>query len=104
MKTWYQLYNPIIISERYPVSYWQDLSPEDFKKLFIDSDIQIKIPLHLMAAEYHWIKADRLTYFIQEDATIPALLDEPNLQQPICLSFHKSYRKYYVDRLVGLAS
>lgn len=91
MKTWYQLYRPVIVSDQYPESFFRDLSPQDFQKLFIDSGIDLAIPLHLIAAEYHWIKTGKRTFFIPEWVSLPEATNETKLESPICLSFHKIY-------------
>jgi hypothetical protein len=93
-KRWWQVHKPLIVSKNYTEQFFRDLTVEDFKKLFF---IQKNWPvaLHIILAEYFWIKNSKPNYFIEGGIT-QMLLDTKTehtaasvkLDGPIGLSWH----------------
>jgi hypothetical protein len=95
-KIWWQIYRPVIVSARYSEDFFKKLSIEQFKEIFMKTT-EWPVALHIIAAEYHWIKATKPNYFIEEGVSdfVLATTSEHTIQEikfdhPIGVSWHPS--------------
>lgn len=95
-KIWWQIYKAVIVSKKYTEDYFRNLPIEDFKKLFL-REVNWPIALHIIGAEYYWIKANKPNYFI-EQGVVDFLLNTKSehtikdikFDAPIAISWHPS--------------
>lgn len=95
-KIWWQIYRPVIVSAKYNEDFFTKLSTEQFKEIFMKLT-EWPVALHIIAAEYFWIKAKKPNYFVEDGVAdfVLATTSEHTIQEikfnhPIGVSWHPS--------------
>jgi hypothetical protein len=94
MKLWWQIYRPVIVSDQYTEDFFQKMTLEQFKEIFLVG-LRLPIAIHIIMAEYYWIKARKPNYFIEKGVADFVLhtdaehtINEIQFNSPIGISWH----------------